>query len=113
MKAYFCVSLLIFGFSLPSWALKPADEEKSSNESTAECTVDGHGPYDLKYSKCMQLGSDQAHTNCVLNEKDSKVEVQFSAAKNKKTAFCIARPKAGSEDCFEAKCTPPNDTPQH
>ena len=113
MKTYFRASLLIVGFSLPSWALKPAASEKPSSESTAECTVDGHGPYDLKYSKCMQLGSDQAHTNCVLNEKDSKVKVQFSTAKNKKTAVCIAKLKAGSEDCLDAECASGNDTPQH
>lgn len=110
MKTQFCVLLLASSLSVCCYAFRPAPK---STEQVVACTVDGHGPYDLKYSKCMELGSDQAHTNCVLNEKDAKVDVQISFAKNKKTAVCTAHLKVRGDDCDEARCSMGNDTPQH
>ncbi len=107
MKQIFLLAFIIsLGIELLAAQVPP-------KEVNGNCTVDGHGPYDLNLPKCLKLGADQAHTNCVLNERDSKVEVQFSFADSKKLATCLAKLKAESEDCQQAHCSLANDTPQH
>ncbi len=90
----------------------PQNSTSKSKQIEAKCTVDGHGPYDLNYTKCMQLGSDQAHTNCVLKAKESHIELIFTSGKKKRSATCIAKPKIGTEDCQKAQCYLAFDTPQ-
>ncbi len=94
----------------PKTAPKTTD---SKNRKGAKCTVDGHGPYELNFSKCLTLGANQARTNCVLKGKDAAVEVQFSIAKMSKNANCMAKLKVGTEDCLKAQCMLGVDTPQH
>lgn len=83
-----------------------ASKVKTSQKAKDEpnCTVDGHGPYNLKLTKCLKLGSDQAHTNCVLKEKEMSVEVQFSYAQKKTSATCVSKLKAGTDDCLVSQC---------
>lgn len=90
-------------------------EVSSSAPSTDpfRCTVDGHGPYNLNRKKCLALGRSQAHTNCVLKEKQARVELQYTDAKSQKKGICRSEPKASQEDCTKSLCEWQDDTAQH
>jgi hypothetical protein len=88
-----------------------------------ECHVDSHGPYDLNRKKCFKLGRQQAHTNCVLKEKQAEVELSFSHHQKIQKAVCRSHPMiltaasnkdfAKNSDCTKAVCQIAPDTAQH
>ncbi len=89
-------------------------------QSGFECTVDGHGPYNLNQKKCLALGVSQAHTNCILKEKEAVVELKFSDSSSKKSGICRSKPlleKASAQnaegDCTKSVCSWQGDSAQH
>ena len=102
VSSIICGFMVHFAYSVGvcSDAKAPPAKQKKS----AKCTVDGHGPYDMTFSKCLYLGTSQAHTNCVLKSQDANVELQFLSDKKTKIAKCYSKFQAKTEDCQKAQC---------
>lgn len=77
-----------------------------------DCTVDGHGPYQVTEKKCLELGQQQARTKCVLEAHSLEIELKMESKKNEKAYVCAAKyrsenevsDKKDSEDCSVLKC---------
>lgn len=52
----------------------------TSSPATPQCTVGGHGPYDLNRAECIKLAQDQSETDCNL---DKPPAVSFTWKKSK------------------------------
>ena len=73
--------------------------------AASECTVDGHGPYDMDREQCYELCKNQASTDCILKKKTSTSVIEFVVGGKKETLNCRYR-RSGKECRLDLEPTP-------
>lgn len=74
-----------------------------------QCSVDGHGPYDMDRVQCFQLCRQQASTDCILKQKTSTSKIEFVEGKVQEKYRCQFK-RVGKECQLSEEPTPDKDS---